>query len=107
MAEEVRDDLQSMVIEAKTGYRTYPQYDFSLPSELTVTITLNEYRALILAKGDYEKKFEEKDKIAFERYKEIEKLKEENANLKEKLCDLIEHLPSKEDVEEESTEEEE
>lgn len=85
MAEEIRDDLTSKVIEAKTRYCAKPEYDFSLPSELTLTITLHEYRDLILAKGECEKKYSEEHEIANKRYWEIDELKKENTALKEKI----------------------
>lgn len=89
MAEEIRDDLTSKVIEAKTRYCAKPEYDFSLPSELTVTITLHEYRDLILAKGEYEEKYNKEHKLADERYWEIDALKKENVALKENLLKYV------------------
>ena len=97
MAEE-RDDLITKLIEAKCGYGCREENNFVLASELTVTITLDEYRKLIMLKGSHEAEVDEvkKEKRVLEN--ELNKLKEENHKLKEKLLDSI----NTEDTEEES-----
>ena len=104
MAEEIRDDLTSVLIDKKTNsYHTESKYDFVLPSELTVTITLMEYRSLVTAKGEYDKEIAEKSKKNSEQYWEIDKLKKENARLKEKVIALL----NGDEIEEEAEEKEE
>lgn len=87
--------------------------DFAIPSEITVTITLNEYRALISANAISEKKISD---LNSERYdaqaecntlkQEREKLLKEIAELKIKISDLLteKNTPPQDD---ESKEEEE
>lgn len=70
--------------------------DFAIPGEITVTITLNEYRALISANAISEKKISD---LNSERYdaqaecntlkQEREKLLKEIAELKIKISDLL------------------
>lgn len=70
--------------------------DFAIPGEITVTITLNEYRALISANAISEKKISD---LNPERYdaqaecntlkQEREKLLKEIAELKIKISDLL------------------
>ena len=52
--------------------------DFVAPRELTVTITLNEYRSLVMAKGV--------------NYKTIENLRNKNYELEQKVQTLIHKL---------------
>ena len=90
MAEEIRDDLTSVLIKEKTDtYKSEPKYDFILPSELTVTVTLMEYRNLILAKGEYDQEIARQKDAHYKQWKEIEKLKAENEKLKEKVLALL------------------
>jgi len=103
MAEEIRDDLTSILVKEKTEkYSRRPEYDFVLPSELTVTVTLMEYRSLITAKGEYDKEIERQKDEHYKQWKEIEKLKAENEKLKEKVIALL----NGETVEEEKESEE-
>ncbi len=104
MAEEIRDDLTSILVKEKTEkYSRSPEYDFVLPSELTVTVTLMEYRNLVCAKGEYDKEMAKKRDECSKQYWEIDKLKKENEKLKEKVIALL----NGEQIEEESEEKEE
>jgi len=89
--------------------------DFAIPGEITVTITLNEYRALISANAISEKKISD---LNAERYdaqdecndlkQEREKLMKEIAELKIKISDLLmeKTASSHTDKDEEAEEEE-
>ena len=104
MAEEIRDDLQSILIEKKKGSWDEGcfKHNFTLPSELTVTITLDEYRMLVKHEAARQAIIDKKEKERMDYYFENEKLKKENASLKEKLLKYV-----TEDQTEEKTEEKE
>lgn len=91
MAEEIRDDLQSILIEQKKdswGEKTL-KHNFTLPNELTVTITLGEYRMLVSHEANRQEIIDKERKERMEYYFENEKLKKENASLKEKLLKYV------------------
>jgi hypothetical protein len=87
--------------------------DFALPGEITVTITLNEYRALVSANAISEKRIYD---LNSERYdaqaeantlkQEREKLVKEIAELKIKISDLLmeKNTPPQDDKGEEEEE---
>ena len=62
--------------------------NFVIPTELTVTITLNEYRALVSQNATRQKDIDDANKNKYEREAEIKSLKEENARLKGENYDL-------------------
>ena len=62
--------------------------NFVANQELTVKITLNEYRNLVESKAKSQVRIDEVQHDKYERVHEIDKLKEENAILKDKLYDL-------------------
>ena len=62
--------------------------NFVIPTELTVTITLNEYRALVSQNATRQKDIDDANKNKYEREVEIKSLKEENARLKGENYDL-------------------
>lgn len=63
------------------------RHDFAIKGELTVTITLNEYRMLVQQQGAYEKKLEEREKRNTELWAENQKLKGTIETLKSNLDD--------------------
>lgn len=89
MAEEIRDDLQSILIKEKNGYESKIKHNFTLPGELMVTITLDEYRKLITHTANTKAYVDKKEKERMDYYFENEKLKKENASLKEKLLKYV------------------
>ncbi len=87
--------------------------DFAIPGEITVTITLNEYRALISANAISEKKISELNSKLYDEQakasalkKEREKLVNEIAELKVKISDLLmeKNMPPQDDKGEEEEE---
>ena len=103
MAEEIRDDLVSKLVEAKNGYRKEIEHNFTLPGELTVEITLSEYRSLIKDKGGYEKRCDELQHEVWDKEKILDGLRKENEKLKEKILAIV----NGEKTEEENENEEE
>ena len=99
----------------KTNSRHDIRNDFAIPGEITVTITLNEYRTLISANAISEKRISD---LNSERYdaqvecntlkQEREKLLKEIAELKIKISDLLmeKTASSQTDKDEEAEEEE-
>ncbi|OUJ21524.1 hypothetical protein CBI45_12125, partial [Corynebacterium kefirresidentii] len=62
--------------------------NFVANQELTVTITLNEYRQLIEVKSKKDKEIEDYRNRYWEKKSEAEKLKEENSKLKNTIFNL-------------------
>lgn len=88
--------------------------DFAIPGEITVTITLNEYRALVSANAISEKKISELNSKLYDAQgkasalkQEREKLVNEIAELKVKISDLLmeKNTPPQDDKGEEKEEE--
>lgn len=81
------EDLSKELVNKKVGVYTYDKTEdnFALEGEITVTITLAEYRKLIkeVATKEYDIKKVEADK--YERNCKMNALEEENAKLKQKL----------------------
>lgn len=110
-------EINEELFKAKNGgeySRNDISNDFAIPGEITVTITLNEYRALVSANALSEKKISD---LNSERYdaqaeanalrQEREKLVKEIAELKVKISDLLmeKHTPPPDDKGEEEEEE--
>ena len=83
--EEMRDDLASILIEKKNDYGENIKRNFKLPGELTVEITLAEYRSLVKERGIFDKKESDFNSTLYKKNQEIEEMKKQNASLKEKL----------------------
>ena len=66
--------------------------DFVGESELTVTITLHEYRELVHSVAITDAKIKEANKDKYERDRENEQLKKENAELKQEIYELKKEL---------------
>lgn len=111
-------EINEELFKAKKGgeySRKDIRNDFAIPGEITVTITLNEYRALISANAISEKRISD---LNSERYdaqdecntlkQEREKLLKEIAELKIKISDLLmeKTASSQTDKDEEAEEEE-
>lgn len=77
------DELLATTPNKETGYSALELHDYVVNGELTVTITLAEYRALVQAQA----KAERLDALAraSEKTRENEKLKEELAAVKKQL----------------------
>ncbi len=70
-------------------------YNYVIPNELTVTITLDEYRSLLTKEADARRREAELNR--WEREQEITKLKAENESLKSTIWNLTH--PCKEECE--------
>ena len=79
--------------------------DFKTESELTVEITLNEYRELIKSKATKEADIENANKDKYTRESENQKLKEQNKELERKLFEYMKRFGDLEAKEEEQEEE--
>ena len=88
--EKITEKVLSKVWERKfDGYGYGGVDNFLTPTELTVTITLREYRELVGDKAVSEKKISEirSEKYALE--KEVNELKETVAKLREKITVMV------------------
>lgn len=90
--------LNEKVNDKKIDDYHFERQDFAIPSELTVTITLGEYRELVskVATAQHDIKKANEDK--WEREHRIEELEKLVANLKDKLFEYMqENEPIAED----------
>lgn len=78
----------NIVLEKKLDDYNAKNEDFLAPQELTVTITLSEYRALVSSNATREEAIKEANNKSWKYRNENEKLKEEVAELKAKLYEL-------------------
>lgn len=62
--------------------------DFAIPGEITVTITLNEYRALISANAISEKKISDLNSESYYAQAECNTLKQEKEKLLKEIAEL-------------------
>lgn len=79
--------MANNLTEKKLDYN-YDSKDFSIEGELTVTITLHEYRELVSAKATAKADIEKAEDGKWVRDNENVTLKEENAKLKAELYEL-------------------
>lgn len=77
------DELLQATPQKETGYSGLELHDYVVNGELTVTITLAEYRELVRAKSDAETRDAIRNKLATDN--ENKKLKEELAAVKKQL----------------------
>lgn len=81
-------NITNIVLDKKIdGYGTNLK-DFVAPQEITVTITLNEYRELVKEVATKEKDINEANKDKYTREAENDKLRKEVAELKSKLYEM-------------------
>lgn len=83
MADSLQDKKMDYSFESK---------NFAIDGELTVTITLSEYRELIKTSATKEAAIKKAEESKWERDSENKKLKEENAALKTELYELKKRL---------------
>ena len=77
------NDLQ----EQKLGY-SFKGENFVIEGELTVTITLSEYRELVSVKATKDEAIREAEQNKWKREEENTRLSKENASLKAELYEL-------------------
>ncbi len=90
--------IECSLLDKKFDYNTNKN-DFILPTEITVTITLSEYRSLVSNAATRQLDIDAANKDRYARENEIKAVKEENARLKGenydlklKVDELTEHL---------------
>lgn len=89
-----------MKIEKEVGYSDNV-HNYICESEITVTITLSEYRELVSTKATFYSKVSEVERDKYERESENRKLNSENKELKLEVYELkkrIEDYESKEET---------
>lgn len=79
--------------------------NFTIENELTVKITLNEYRELVSVKATKDMLVKKAEEDKYSRENENKSLKEENAALKAELYELQKRLSAEPSMEEEDNEE--
>lgn len=92
MSEQTKYEFEKTV----SGYGSQEQHDFVIPRELTVTITLNEYRQLL--QRDAKAKADEEMRKGWKKDEEIRDLKEKVENLKAVIVGMRENCVNAEPV---------
>ena len=77
--------------EKKMDY-SFESKNFTIDGELTVTITLSEYRELVASKATKETAIQKANEDRYNRENENKRLSEENAKLKAELYELKKQL---------------
>lgn len=86
---ENEKSTENQILSGKCqGYKPEWTDNFICPGELTVQITLSEYRDLVQESATTRQKISEANDKRAEYYHEVERLKKENAELKEKIVQL-------------------
>ena len=80
--------IESALVEKKLDHYRNNENDFILPTEITVTITLEEYRTLVNHDATRQLAIDAAEKDKYSRELEIKTVKEENARLKGENYDL-------------------
>ena len=80
--------MMNDILQKKLGNYNIKDDNFVAPGEITVTITLNEYRTLVSQNATRAKDIDDANKDRFTREQEIKAVKEENARLKGENYDL-------------------
>ena len=84
--------LIGTILDKKIGNYDTNYKNFVAPTEITVTITLEEYRTLVANNATRDKDIDAANKDKYNREVEIKNLKEENAKLKGENYDLKTHI---------------
>ena len=94
--------LMNEILQKKIGNYNLKDDNFIAPGEITVRITLNEYRTLVANDATRKQAVDKANEDKFARETEIKAVKEENArlkgenyDLKTRIDDLIEQLAEK------------
>lgn len=97
----MEDTIMNKILDRKMDYRDTTATDFEMPNELTVRITLREYRELVSGIATKKQDIDEARSARWKAEEEIGKLKEEVGKLREKLVILMESCNSAEEEEDE------
>lgn len=81
-------NITNVVLDKKIDSYSTNLHDFVAPQELTVTITLSEYRKLLKEEATKEEAINKANKDKYTREAENEALKKEVAELKSKLYEM-------------------
>lgn len=81
-------DSEFKILDKKLGAYDTDFDNFTTPGELTVTITLNEYRDLVSKNATRQNAIDAANKDRYSREQENKNLQEENARLKGENYDL-------------------
>ena len=90
--------LMGTILDKKIGNYDTNYKNFVSPAEITVTITIDEYRTLVSNNATRQKDIDDANKDKWAREEEIKKLKEENARLKGENYDLKKKVDDLEEV---------
>ena len=85
---ENEKSTENQVLSGKIGGYNPDYNNFVCPGELTVQITLSEYRDLVEYRATAKHKIDEANSARWEASQEVDQLKKENAELKEKIVQL-------------------
>lgn len=85
------------ILAKKLDVYSFENNDFKAAGELTVTITLSEYRSLVAANATRNADIEKANSDKYQRENENKRLKEEVSRLKSELYELKAVIDSKED----------
>lgn len=80
--------VKDVILDKKIDKYDYKSEDFLASGELTVTITLSEYRKLVKDCATAQARIDKAESDRYERNSENEKLKEENNKLKAELYEV-------------------
>ena len=92
MAEENTATSVNQVLQKKLDNYHSELNDFVAPQEITVTITLNEYRRLISDKATSSERISTADRQRYEANERSDKFKNENERLRAELDEVKEKL---------------
>ena len=91
--------MKDVILDKKTERYEFEKENFLASGELTVTITLGEYRQLLKDVATADARIREADKDRWDRNTENDKLKEEVNALKSELYDLKTKMVAEKDEE--------
>lgn len=80
--------IKDVILDKKMDGYPFEKRDFVASGEITVTITLGEYRRLIADNATAQQRIDKADADKYSRNAENEALKKENAELKAELYEL-------------------
>lgn len=80
--------IKDVILDRKMDGYSFEKKDFVASGEITVTITLGEYRKLIADNATAQQRIDKADEDKYSRNAENEALKKENAELKAELYEL-------------------
>ena len=80
--------IKDVILDKKMDGYSFEKKDFVASGEITVTITIGEYRKLIADNATAQQRIDKADEDRYSRNSENEALKKENAELKAELYEL-------------------